>query len=131
MKQPWSKIRYIETKFTCPTKINARALHEQIKTLAGEKYISSDTYDEYVLVRFTEAVTSADKDAVDTLIQEHDPAIESTEDRREKSHAEATTRFKALDIDDIAGQKGSAQIEAIIAALRDIQTILRGAYDVE
>lgn len=131
MTQPWTQPTFVTTKFTRKQHINFDALADEIRAALGDKYISMDMDDSSLIVRFIEDVTNADKDAVDALIQAHDHTVLSKEEKRKQAYTEANQRFKALDIDAIGSEKNSAkQTEDILAALRDIQTILRGEYDV-
>lgn len=130
MSDPWTKPQFVTTRFTRPQTINPMALAEAIKALLPDVVDSTDTDGDGVTVRFKPNVTAEDKDAIDALIQAHDHTVVSTEEKRKQKHADANRRFKELDIDAIADEKDAAtQTAAILAALRDIQTILRGEYD--
>lgn len=127
----WNKSEQVEivtTKFDRPAQINPDALADQIKELLPDKYISMDTDPERIIVRFKTDVTSADKDAVNALIESHDHTALSKEQQRQRNRADAFTRIVELDIDAIDAEKDSGkQVKAILAALRDLQLIMRGS----
>lgn len=122
--EPEAPKQAVTTRFTRKPLLNPDRLHEEVRALVGDKYISMDTDAEGITIRFTGDVTSDDKDRVSALIDAHDHTQLSAPQQRVKDRVDAFTRLKGTDFTDLRGKQGAAKLDAIIDLLQDWQKLL-------
>lgn len=104
--------------------IQADVLHETLKAMPNSRYVSFDVDQSGILIRVAEEASEADLAAIMALVEGHDPKSIS----RNKA---ALERVRALDIAALEAKllvgERDGVLGDILAALRDLQTVLSGS----
>lgn len=105
---------------------NAEALHDELAAAFDERYISMDSSDDGLIIRFTDE-QRGDKTAIQAVLDAHDPTRRTQRQEKVDDKPNARKRLLALDIETMRGQVGrdnDALLLAIVNALEDLQKLL-------
>jgi hypothetical protein len=103
---------------------NTEALHDQLKTAFGERYVSMDSSDAGLIIRFRSAQRE-DEAAIRAILREHKPNERTR--RQQKADDKPNARRRLLDLDIAALRTENVDrvvLAAILNALEDLQKIL-------
>lgn len=121
-------------KLDQPEKINPDRLHDELQAALGAKYLSMDTgvkdspaaLNTHIILRLADDTTETDQEIAETIIAQHDPALLSASQQRQKDRDDAYQRFITFDFAALSELKPAEQNPVIIGLLKDIQALMRG-----
>jgi len=109
-------------------KHNTEALHERLKVIFGERYLSMDSSDDGFVFRF-ETLQANDETTLNSELQAHRADLRTRRQEKAADRENAQRRLYALDIDDLrskvgqAGQRDDLLLD-ILNVLEDMQKVL-------
>lgn len=106
--------------------LNTDTLHETIAQDYKERIQGISTSPDGVRFHLAE-IKPGDRTRLRAYMQAHDPSQLSAAQQRQKAISEAYMRFISADFEALRGLQPTAQFDAILTALNDIQLLMKGA----